>query len=253
LILLTAIVLIAGHNLLDNVHVPGTGAASLLWSLLHDPGQFVYGRFTILVQYPFIPWIGVITLGYYLGSLYDSRFDETQRRKILATLGVAAISLFLILRTSNIYGDASNWSIQKNAVFSILSFLNVTKYPPSLLYVLITLGPAMIILALTEKPLNAFTAKLTVYGRVPFFYYVAHLALIHLLAIIGAVIQGYDWSIMILHTKMNSTAELKGYGFNLAVTYAVWIGVVLFLYPFCKKYDIFKRKNQASKSWLTYI
>ena len=138
-------------------------------------------------------------------------------------------------------------------MFSFLSFLNVTKYPPSLLYVLITLGPAIIFLSLAEEPLNIITEKFTVFGRVPFFYYVVHLYLIHLLAMIGAIILGYDWSDMILSDRVNRVSELKGYGFNLATVYIIWIGLILFLYPFCKWFDHYKRIHQLNKPWLSYL
>jgi uncharacterized membrane protein len=252
-ILLIAIVLIAGHNLLDTVHFPDKGAVAFLWSFLHEPGEFVFWHFTILIHYPVIPWIGVIALGYSFGNLYDSSYSTGERRKTLLYFGCAAIAIFFIFRFYNIYGDASHWSIQKNAFFSLLSFLNITKYPPSLLYILITLGPAMIFLSLAEKPLNRLTKKIAVFGRVPFFYYVVHLFLIHLLALTGAIISGYNWTDMILSTRINRVAALKGYGFNLLTVYVIWIALVLFLYPFCKWFDRYKRKHQLNKRWLTYL
>ena len=163
------------------------------------------------------------------------------------------ILCFLILRGFNIYGDANTWSPQKNYAFSFLSLLNVTKYPPSLLYTLITLGPAFIFLALTEKPLNSFTSKIVVFGRVPFFYYVIHIYLIHLLAMIGAQSLGYHWSDMILNDRVNNIEKLKGYGFNLTTVYLVWSGLILLLYPCCKWFDKYKRANQSKHKWLSYL
>jgi len=252
-ILATALILIGAHNLLDNVHVQGTGMVAFLWSVLHEPGDFIFGHVSVLVLYPLIPWIGVIALGYYFGSLYEPRYDPGKRKRTLLFVGFTAIALFFLLRLFNAYGDAAHWSTQKNAVFSLLSFLNVTKYPPSLLYILVTLGPAMIFLALTEKPLNAFTEKITVFGRVPFFYYVIHFFLIHLLAMIGAVILGYNWSDMILTTRVYRAPELKGYGFDLSVVYLVWICLILFLYPCCKWFDRYKRIRQSKQWWLSYL
>ena len=252
-ILVAAVLLIAAHNLLDNVHVPGNGIATFLWSFLHEPADFVAGRFHIFVRYPVLPWIGIMALGYYFGRLYHPEYDAVKRKKILLNSGVGAIAIFVILRSFNFYGDAAQWSIQKNTVFSILSFFNVTKYPPSFLYALITLGPAMIFLSLAEKPLNTVTEKVAVFGRVPFFYYVIHLYLIHLFAIIGTIISGYHWSAMILSDRVNRVAELKGSGFNLAIVYLVWIAIILLLYPCCKWFDRYKRNNQSTKSWLTYL
>jgi uncharacterized membrane protein len=252
-ILLGGILLIAAHNLLDNVHVPGNGVVTFLWSLLHEPADFIAGRFNIFVRYPVMPWIGIIMMGYYFGGLYTAEYDAVKRKETLLRSGLGAIILFIILRFFNFYGDAAQWSVQKNALLSILSFLNVTKYPPSLLYILVTLGLAMIFLSIAEKLLNTITEKITVFGRVPFFYYVIHIYLIHLFAIIGVIISGYHWSDMILANRVNRVAELKGYGFNLLIVYLVWVVLILLLYPCCKWFDRYKRNHQSSKSWLTYL
>jgi uncharacterized membrane protein len=252
-IFVTALVLIAAHNLLDTVHVPGKSIVNFCWSALHEPADFVAGRFNIFVRYPIMPWVGITALGYCFGSLYDAGYDAVKRKETLLYTGFGAILLFIMLRFFNFYGDAAHWSAQKNTLFSFLSFLNVTKYPPSLLYILVTLGPAIIFLALAEKPLNRFTEKVSVFGRVPFFYYVLHLYAIHLLAIFGAVISGYHWSVMILSNRINRVTALKGYGFNLLLVYLVWLTLILFLYPLCKWFDRYKRKHQAEKKWLTYL
>ncbi|HKH60630.1 MAG TPA: heparan-alpha-glucosaminide N-acetyltransferase domain-containing protein [Flavitalea sp.] len=248
-VLATGVFLIAAHNLLDPVDLPN----SFLWALLHRPGDFVFGRFNIAVTYPVIPWIGVISLGYYFGHLYASHYDAPKRKDVLLTIGLAAMALFFTLRPFNIYGDAAHWSTQKNVAFSFLSLLNVTKYPPSLLYILVMLGPALIFLALSEKNLNVFTEKIAVFGRVPFFYYVVHVYLIHLIAMVAAVISGYNWSEMILTGKVNNEANLKHYGFGLVTVYAVWIGLIFLLYPLCKWFDRYKRAHQARLKWLSYL
>jgi uncharacterized membrane protein len=252
-ILAVAIILIAGHDLLDNIHFTGIGFGPFLWSILHEPNQFSIGNSTIFIQYPLIPWIGIISLGYYFGSLYKMGYDSRRRKRSLLIIGSAFIVVFLLLRSFNIYGDASHWSAQKNIVFSLMSFVNVSKYPPSLLYTLMTLGPAMIFLALSEGPLNSFTRKITVFGRVPFFYYVVHIFLIHLMGMLGAIISGYNWYDMILTGKVNRAPELKGYGFNLFTVYLIWIWLILFLYPFCKWFDFYKRKDQSAWPLLTYV
>jgi uncharacterized membrane protein len=248
LILLSGILLVAAHNLLDTVHIQG-----FFWAFLHEPGDFVVGHFSFSIHYPVLPWIGIIAIGYYFGNLYAPGYDPGLRKILLLSLGIGATALFIVLRSGNFYGDAAAWSYQKNMIFSILSLLNVTKYPPSLLYVLMTLGPAMIFLALAERPLNVFTQKIAVFGRVPFFYYVLHIYLIHVLAIIGAVISGYNWSDMILTDRVNRVPGLKGYGFNLLTVYLIWIGVLLFLYPCCKWFDRYKRAHQSKQKWLSYL
>ena len=253
IILAIAILLIAGHNLLDKIHVTGTGMGAFFWAILHEPANFKFGGVTIYVMYPLLPWIGIIALGYYLGYLYSAHYDTEKRFKTLVVMGFSSISVFYLLRLLNIYGDASQWSAQKNIAFSLLSLLNVTKYPPSLLYTLLTLGVALIFMAFAESPLNSFTRKIVVFGRVPFFYYVVHLYLIHLLAIGGAVISGYHWSVMILKTRISLVPELKGFGFNLLTVYMIWIGLILVLYPCCKWYSSYKRNHLSSRRWLSYM
>jgi uncharacterized membrane protein len=252
LILLTGLLLVVGHNALDAVHVQGNSLPAFLWSILHDEKHFTFGRFLVYVHYPVLPWLGVMILGYYLGSLYAPDYDPRQRKRILRLLGVGALGLFVILRLDNWYGDAAHWSVQKNAVFSLLSFLNVTKYPPSLLYLLITLGPALILLATMEKPLNSLTRKIVTFGRVPMFYYLAHILLIHILAALAALITGHS-GMGILNDAVNSIPELKGYGFGLATVYVVWIAIVLLLYPLCKWFERYKRRHQSEYWWLSYL
>ena len=252
-ILLISLLLIAGHNFFDSAHVPDYGATALFWSFLHEPRIFVFGQFTVFIHYPIIPWIGIMGLGYYFGAFYNSMYDDIKRRKILLYAGSAAIVLFFLLRIPNIYGDKSVWSMQKSNLYNFLSILNVTKYPPSLLYTFITLGPAMIFLAISEKPLNSVKEKLVVFGRVPFFYYIVHLFLIHLFALIGAMMTGYSWRAMILTGRINHTEALKGYGFTLPVVYTVWIALVLILYPLCKWFGQYKKLHQFDKKWLSYF
>jgi uncharacterized membrane protein len=253
-ILWLGIVCIAAHNLLDGFHVPGTGAGSVFWSFLHEPGDFRIGPFTFLIRYPVLPWIGIIAVGYYFGHFYSPAYNETDRKKMFLLVGIASVLLFLFFRSANLYGDAAHWSVQGSVVFSLLSFLNVTKYPPSLLYALMTLGPALIFLAVAERPLNRLTEKISVFGRVPMFYYILHLFFIHLFAVAGAALSGYHASDMVLLThRVNSVPALKGYGFSLPVVYLVWAGLILLLYPLCKWFDRYKRANVQRRKWLSYL
>ncbi|HEY4336599.1 MAG TPA: heparan-alpha-glucosaminide N-acetyltransferase domain-containing protein [Puia sp.] len=248
------LLLIAGHNLLDNVHFPGNSPASIAWGLIHDGGYFHLGHTLLFIHYPILPWIGVMAVGYCVGYLYRPRANAGNRISILFCLGAGAITLFIILRALNGYGDPARWSVQPNAAYSLLSFLNVTKYPPSLLYVLMTLGPAMIFLALSESVRNTFTARIQIFGRVPMFYYLAHIYLIHLLAVVGVGISIHNWKIMFfIPSRLSLVSSLKGYGFGLLTTYLVWISVVLLLYPLCKRFDQYKRKHQSTKWWLSYF
>src|SRR5258708_4521333 len=210
------LLLIAGHNLLDTVHVPGNTFPAFLWAFLHEQEFFRFGPLGVMVGYPILPWIGIICLGYCLGTVYAPEVEPVQRKKTLLFLGLGITLLFVLLRFPNFYGNPTPWTSQKNAVFTFMSFLNVVKYPPSLLYVLITTGPALVFLALMEKPLNACTGKIIIFGRVPMFYYLAHIFFIHLLAIIGAVLSGHPWSVMVdLTTWVTAKVQLQVYGFNL--------------------------------------
>ncbi len=252
LILIIALLMIFGHNLLDGITVPGNSWQSYLWSFLHVPRVEINPNHTFFIGYPVIPWVGVMAAGYCFGRLYDPDYDALKRKKWLVTMGLGAIALFIIIRAINVYGDPVRWSVQKNAVFTLLSFLNVSKYPPSLLYILMTLGPGILFLAFAENPLNRFTAKVSVFGRVPMFYYIVHVYAIHLLAIVAIVISGRSWSQMIFPTWPELDQHLRGYGFGLAIVYLIWIGLVIALYPLCKWYDEYKSRNK-SKWWLSYL
>ena len=240
--------LVVGHNLLDNIHFN-----SVLWSALHEPKIFPLDEHhKVRFSYPVLPWIGIMLLGYCFGKLYTKEFSIKRRRKWLFITGTGAIALFIILRAINIYGNPDPWSGQSSATFSLLSFLNTTKYPPSLLYTLMTLGPAILFLALSEKLSGGFVRAIIHIGRVPMFFYILHLYLIHVIAMFAAEFSGYNWTDMILQRRTWIDPQLKGYGFSLGVTYLVWIGIILLLYPLCKWYDKYKTKHKE-KWWLSYL
>ncbi|HVU56271.1 MAG TPA: heparan-alpha-glucosaminide N-acetyltransferase domain-containing protein [Puia sp.] len=268
-LLLLGIVLVAGHNALDTVRVDGNSFPAFVWSILHQPnfGGFHFGFFNPIVGYPVLPWIGIITLGYCLGSLYAPDTAPEVRKKTLRNLGIGAILFFILLRWTNVYGDASHWSTQKNFLFTVFSFVNTTKYPPSLLYTLMTLGPALLFLAYAERPPNnvrpsdngpsarsKLTGKIIVFGRVPMFYYLLHIPLIHGIAILAAMLTRHSAGDMVnLTTWVTANAQLKGYGFSLWVVYLIWIVVTLLLYPLCLRFSEYKRAHQGEKKWLSYF
>lgn len=253
LLLLIGILFIGAHNLLDTVHVPGNNAGAFIWALVHERNAFHFGHFNFLVGYPVVPWLGIMITGYCFGILYTPGYDAVKRRKTLRLLGFGAILLFILVRLSNWYGDPSHWQTQRNGAFTLLSFLNTTKYPPSFLYTLMTLGPALLFLAATEKPLNAFTEKIVVFGRVPMFYYLLHIFLIHLLAVVALVLTGRPWQQMVVDNWVTAVPQLQGYGFSLLVTYLIWIVLLVVLYPLCKWYDRYKRTHQQQQWWLSYL
>ncbi len=253
LILVIGIILVAGHNLLDGIHVTGNNLQAFGWSILHEPNFFSWQGRSVFVGYPVMPWIGVMALGYCLGQLYTSDFDAAKRKRILVMLGLFAIGLFFLLRLTNWYGDSSHWSPQHSFLFTFLSILKTSKYPPSLLYLLMTLGPAVLFLAFTEKTNNAFAKVVSVYGRVPMFYYLLHIYLIHLLAMIFSEwFTNIDWRNWILHQPLWFNDSLQGSGYSLGIVYLVWVSVVIALYPLCKKYDRYKQHHKE-KWWLSYL
>jgi uncharacterized membrane protein len=246
-ILALGVILVFGHNLLDSIHID-----SVWWSLLHEQSGFQFGHFFVFVGYPLLPWIGTMFLGYCFGSLYLPSVNSDQRKKLLLQLGIAATLLFVVLRITDVYGEPYKWTTQENGAFTFLSFMNVTKYPPSLLYLLITLGPSLIFLALSENLKGRVAQYVISLGRVPMFYYIVHIAFVHFIALFAAKATGFDFSDMVFNTWVTDSPDLKGYGFSLGVTYLVWIAVVLILMPLCIWYDQYKIRNKE-KWWLSYL
>lgn len=248
-ILMLSCIMIFGHDLLDNVHYH----ENVLWAMFHDKGIFnLSTNFKLDISYPVVPWIGVMSLGYCFGSFYNKSFDTFKRRRILTIIGISAIVLFVILRYTNIYGEPLKWEHFNSTIKTFMSFINLTKYPPSLLYLLMTLGLSILFLANAEKLKGRIVNFFTIFGRVPFFYYILHLYLIHLLAMIAAQLSGFGWQKLILPGWITEIPELKGYGFNLGIVYIVWIGTIALLFPLCKKFDTYKM-NHKEKWWLSYL
>ena len=252
LILLIGLVMVFGHNLLDWFTMQGQDPLAVLWYLIHQGGSVTTNEHFIRIHYPIIPWVGVMALGYVFGTLYRYGFSEIRRGKWLFMLGLGSVALFFVLRLPNLYGDPSPWVEQESDLFSVLSILNVSKYPPSLLYLLITLGPAFIFLYLTENIKNKVTSFFLVFGRVPFFYYLLHIFVIHLAALLALKATGGDWELMIITKNAIFSGQLLGYGYSLIVVYAIWIIVVILLYFPSKKYMEYKMRNRH-KWWLSYL
>jgi uncharacterized membrane protein len=253
-ILVIGILLIAGHNVLDGIVMEGQSFQSILWYLLHQEHMIVSAASDklIFLHYPLIPWIGLMALGYCFGQLYEKDFDAQLRKKWLLGLGFGALALFFVLRAINIYGDLVPWTVQNTTTKTVLSFFNVTKYPPSLLYLCITVGPSLLFLVAVENVKNKISDFFLVFGRVPLFFYFLHVLVIHVFAIIGILLFGGTWQDMILTAESFLGGNLATYGYSLFVVYLVWIGVVLMLYPFCKKYMMYKANNK-DKWWLSYL
>lgn len=247
------LLMVFAHNLLDSVHFNTNDLNGFLWGAIHERKFFAIGGTRIAEGYQIIPWVGVMALGYCLGTVFANGFDVAARRRILLQLGVGSWILFIIIRSINVYGNLFPWTTQVSAVRTFLSFINISKYPPSLDYLLVTEGFAFIFMALTENVANRLTKIISVYGRVPMFYYIIHIWLIHLFALLLVVLQGHPWTDMTSFTSwIDSMLNLKGYGLPLAAVYVVWLSLVAFLYPFCKKYDRYKSSHKG-KWWLSYL
>ena len=189
-----------------------------------------------------------MALGYCFGEFY-TRYPSFKRTRIFLALGTLCIIIFVALRFTNLYGDPAPWSHQKNALFTFLSFINTSKYPPSLLFILMTLGPAILFLAFVENPLNKITNVITVFGRVPLFYFIVHIFFIHIAYILIGIITGTDLGKLL---GSNIIEPIPEFGFKLWIVYVIWIAIVALLFPLCKWYDAYKTANKQ-KWWLSYL
>lgn len=242
---------ILGHNFLDGLSFQSEPLA-VVWSFLHQFRFNQIGDVTVVLVYPLIPWVLVMSLGYHFGALYTSDFPAEKRKKLLKQLGAGLIILFVGIRFCNLFGDPVPFVTYDTFSKTIISFLSVSKYPPSALYLFITLGPALLFLAYTEGWKGKFANAITVIGRVPMFYYILHIYFIHLGALGLALATGYTVDDMIIDVFVNFEEGLKGYGVNLGWTYLVWIVLVIGMYPICKWYDQYKQ-NHRDRWWLTYL
>lgn len=242
-----------GHDILDYLQLPKTGAAADLLKLLFvAKGSVLQVNQTHYVfdLYALIPWTGVMLLGYVFGSIYTKAFDPGRRKMLLLYAGIAVLALFVVLRYFNIYGDPAPWAVQRNGVITFLSFLNVSKYPPSLLYLCVTIGVGLIVLAFVENVKTKLTDVFIIYGNVPFFYYVLHFYLIRLINIILFFVQGYGTN-QIVNPKNPFLFGPPGFGFNLAGVYLVWFVVIASLYLPCKWFSKYKKTH--NQWWLSYL
>lgn len=248
-------VIFFGHNLLDYMELGDLGRGygwKMLWSASPTPSSItsIGGGHLLATIYALLPWTGVMLLGYAVGTFYASGFDAARRKRLLLYSGLSLLGLFMVLRLFNLYGDPHPWGFQKTTLLSVLSFLNATKYPCSLLFLCMTLGPALIFLACTERVTGWFARVTTVYGQVPFFYYVLHWYLIQALHIGLFFAMGFT-SRQIVDPNNFFRFLPKGYGLNLAGVYVVWLIVIFLLYWPCKWYGRYKKTH--GQWWLSYL
>ena len=234
-----ALGMILGHNLLDGISAEDLGAAAPLWHVLHDPGRIqITDTVRVYVLYTLVPWAGVMAAGYLLGP--TMLLDAKTRRRLLYQLGAAITVGFVLLRATNLYGDPDPWSTQATSLATILSFINTEKYPPSLLFLMTTLGPSLMLLAAFEHARGRMADWLATFGRVPFFYYVVHLYLIHILAIVVA-----------FATTGVFAAREPEVGFGLPGVYLMWLVVLVLLYPLCRWFAGIKARRD--EWWWSYL
>ncbi len=242
--------IVVGHNLLDGLEIPDQGIAGVLFSALHRGGMFQTAPDRLLlIQYPVLPWIGTMALGYALGRLFTPEVPSAQRQRTLYRLGLAAIGTFVVLRGLNIYGDPSPWEQQPGLVFDVLSILNTTKYPPSLLYLCMTLGPALLFLGWAEGRTLRWSTPFVTLGRVPFFYYMVHIYVIHVLATVAMVLQGQPVHETVLSSSLDPQVHNDN-GFPLWVVYLVWITVVGAIYFPCRWFARYRATHK--EQWWFY-
>ena len=250
IILAVGLLIVLGHNALDFYEKDQTTPFSATYDLIHRQGFHpLWGR-QLLILYPFLPWAGLMMLGYCLGKVLRNN-DAANRKRSLIIAGMSTIALFIILRFINVYGDPAPWSPQPTVFYTFLSFINSSKYPPSLFFMCMTIGPALLLMAWWDEIQNGFTKIVSVYGRVPFFYFLAHLFVIHLFSAVTYFMRGHS-----LAEGVNPAAFIKfiepGEGFQLKYVYLVWLAIVIALYPLCKWYDGYKT-NHKEKKWLSYL
>ena len=244
------LIMIFGCNLLQYVPLNNSSVAGAIFSFFFSFNFYtVSPHFVIILAYPGIPWLGIMLVGFATGKLFELPIGK--RKNIFLRTGFAAVALFIVLRFINIYGDPLKWSAQKNNTFTFLSFMNVTKYPPSLLYSLITLGIMFVVLYFSDGIKNKFTKVVIVYGKVPLFYYLIHLYIIHLILFGILFTQGYHWADFNF-TSFNFGRPVKVNGLPLWGVYIVWICIVISLYPFCKWYGKYKMAH-PEKKWMRYL
>jgi uncharacterized membrane protein len=241
------------HNALDGVRPAAFGSLGWVWNVLHVPAAFPVGHTLIFVLYPLVPWIAVLAAGYCFGPILQ--MEEVRRRRILIRLGGALTAAFFLLRLLNIYGDPQPWKAQSTATLTVISFFRTTKYPPSLEFLLMTLGPAILALGLIDRVRVPENHPFRVFGRVPMFYYIPHFYMIHAAALLVSGLRYGRWDYF-LHFPgpllgMPDPGFPKDWGYNLAVVYLVWLTIVALLYFPCQWYMGVKQRSRFP--WLSYL
>ena len=253
-LLASSVATIVLHHLLDGINARSLGAFAPLWNLLHQVGAFPLAGRVFIAAYPLVPWVAVMALGFCLGPVFLKGREARQRTLIGAGAGLTIA--FVIVRALNVYGDPAPWSPQASPALTVMSFLNTTKYPPSLAFSLMTLGPALLILGMFEGISLARRNPLIVFGRVPLFYFILHFYAAHAAAVLmaAAVYGSAAWTFMwqpVPSMGGPQTAFPPDFGYDLWVTYVMWIVIVAGLYPLCAWFA--RLKEYRRDWWLSYL
>lgn len=246
------LIIIFGHNLLSLIPLADGSLTKTILDLSFNLAAFPVSQHTTFVMaYPPIPWLGIILIGFASGKLFE--LPESKRTSLFLKIGFGALLLFVALRFINIYGDPSLWSVQKNDMFTFLSFMNITKYPPSLLFCLITLGIMFLIFSFSEKVKGWFMKATSVYGKVPFFYFLVHFYLVHIALLALLLFQGFHWHQLDFASGTFGRPKGVQSGVSLGIVYLIWVSVVVILYKPCLWYGRYKSQNKNRNWWLRYI
>jgi len=241
-------VIVLGHNALDSIWPASQGLMDTsppLWAALHVPMSKAIGPFHFIFLYPLLPWIGVMLLGFAAAVLFER--SPSERNRLLLQWGFGITALFVALRLIDGYGEPNHWQAQASGVATLIDFLNTTKYPPSLLFLAMTLGPALILCSFADRMRGFLSGALILYGRVPFAFYVAHFFVLHVLVLGLGALQGHSIRQLMTFPPFFP----PGYGLSLAGVYAVWLLVVVLLYPLCRWMARLKANSRAW--WLSYL
>ena len=256
LILAIGLLIVFGHNLLDILEAEPGFKAGFWWDLLHHGSFAIYpivGDHFLAIMYPFVPWMGLMILGYCFGIFFTAKFTSAERQKILLRFALSLLGFFVVLRAINIYGDPHPWTTQKNGFYTFLSFINVNKYPPSLAYMSVMIGIAILVLAFLENIQNKLTNVFRVFGRTAFFYYILHFYIAHVIAMLLFFYRGHSMDDAINGLqKIPFLFAIASEGVGLGGVYLLWILLIIGLYPLCKWYDAYKSAHKE-KWWLSYL
>ncbi len=248
-ILIVGLAIIFLHNLSSFISAAETSLPGKLTMMLVAPGAIPFGKGGLFIMgYPPIPWLGILLTGFAAGRLFELAIP--MRKPLFLKIGLTALALFIIVRSVNVYGDSFQWEKQKSTLFTFLSFINVTKYPPSLIFCLLTLGVMFLLLSSVEGLQNKFTEITIVYGKVPLFYFLIHWYILHPLMFLIVFFQGYKYSDLVFGVNLGRPKGISGV--NLWYTYLIWALVVIALYPICKWYGKYKESHKEKK-WLRYL